>query len=236
MPCENYREALIEAAASDAAPSQELRSHLDACASCRASFTEEMQLFAAIDSGLHTAANEDVPASLLPGVRIRLSEQRVVHRHWLPIVATITAAAAILIIAIARGPERENLARTAPVSSVASNTAPARVPVLQDVTTLSAPSGHAIGRKAFQQGWRVGVPQPALDTVVLVPSGQKEAVDALLLGLRKGTVKSSILVADKDVHPPQELQVSPLAIPPMDIKPLADPSEESSPGSGETKR
>ncbi len=236
MPCENYREALIEAAAADTQPSRELRSHLDACASCRASFAEEMQLFAAIDSSLHTAANEDVPASLLPRVRMRLSEQRVANRLWLPIVATIAAAAAIVTIAIARWPERENLARTAPVSSVASNTPPARVPVLQDVTSLSAPSGHATGRKTVPQSRRISVPQPALDTVVLVPSGQKEAVDALLLGLRKGTVKSSILVADKDVQPPQELQVSPLAIPPMEIKPLADPSEESSSEKRETSR
>jgi hypothetical protein len=236
MPCENYREALIEAAAADAALSQELRSHLDACPSCRSSFTEELQLFAAIDSSLHTAVNEEVPASLLPGVRMRLSEQRIAHRLWLPIVATITAAAVIVIIAIARGPVRENPARTAPVSVVAGNTPPARVPVLQDVTSLSAPSSHATGRKAIPQSRRVSVRQPALDTVVLVPSGQKEAVDALLLGLQRGTVKSNILVADKDVQPPQELQVSPLAIPPMEIKPLADPSEESSPGSGETTR
>jgi hypothetical protein len=236
MPCENYREALIEAAAADSAPSRELRSHLDVCPSCRSSFTEELQLFAAIDSSLHTAANLDVPVSLLPGVRIRLSEQRIAHRLWLPIVATITAAAVIVLIAIDRGLERENPVRTVPVSSVASNIPPARVPVLQDVTSSSAPNSHATERKAIPQGRRVGVRQPALDTVVLVPSGQKEAVDALLLGLQRGTVKSSILVADKDVQPPQELQVSPLAIPPMEIKPLADASEESSPGSGETTR
>src|SRR5277367_1821229 len=72
MPCENYREALTEAAAADAVPSGELRSHLDACASCRTAFTEEQQLFAAIDTGLRASANSDVPATFLPRVRANL--------------------------------------------------------------------------------------------------------------------------------------------------------------------
>ena len=80
MPCENYREALTEAAAADAVPSGELRSHLDACASCRVAFTEEQQLFAAIDTGVRASANAEVPASLLPRVRVQLNEQSVPER------------------------------------------------------------------------------------------------------------------------------------------------------------
>ena len=66
MPCQHYKDALIEVAASGSAPQGELRVHLDECASCRAAFAEEQSFFAAIDSGVRAAANIDVPPSLLP--------------------------------------------------------------------------------------------------------------------------------------------------------------------------
>jgi len=107
MPCENYREALIEAAAADSAPSGELRSHLDACASCRAAFTEELQLFAAIDTGVCATANAEVPHSFLPHVRASLEIVSASQRRWTPFLIFASAGAAIVLtVFIAARPRR----------------------------------------------------------------------------------------------------------------------------------
>jgi hypothetical protein len=98
MPCENYREALTEAAATDSAPSRELRSHLAACASCRAAFTEQQHLFAAIDTGLRASANTDVPPSFLPRVRASLEKISDLQRRWTPFLIFAAASAAIVLM------------------------------------------------------------------------------------------------------------------------------------------
>jgi hypothetical protein len=49
-------------------------------------------------------------------------------------------------------------------------------------------------------------------------------------------VKGSTLVADKIGQPLEGLQVVPLAIDPIEIKPLAEPSEESSSEKNEPTR
>jgi hypothetical protein len=234
--CGDYREALIDAAAGGAEPSLELRSHLDACGSCRLAFTEEQQLFAAIDTGLRVSANSAVPASLLPRVRASLGEQRITNRVWVPIAATITAMAVIVMIVFVRRTLRESPAQAPQLTSVASNIPPTKVPVVPGVGSPPESSSRTIGRKTVRQGRGTSLPQPALDTVVLVPSGQKETVDALLVGLTRGAVKSTNLIADEIEQTPQDLRVLPLVIPPIEVKPLADPSEESSPEKGKTTR
>jgi hypothetical protein len=98
MPCENYREALTEAAATDSAPSRELRSHLGACASCRAAFTAEQHLFAAIDAGLRARANTDVPPTFLPRVRASLERVSASQRRWTPFLVFAAASAAIVLM------------------------------------------------------------------------------------------------------------------------------------------
>jgi hypothetical protein len=98
MPCENYREALTEAAATDSAPSRELRSHLAACASCRAAFAEEQHLFAAIDTGLRASANTDVPPTFLPHVRANLEKVSDSQRRWTPFLIFAAASATIVLM------------------------------------------------------------------------------------------------------------------------------------------
>src|SRR2546423_14825106 len=98
MLCEHYKEALIEAAASDVPAPGDLREHLDGCSDCRAAFEEEQALFSSIDGGLRVAANADVPASLLPRVRAQLSGQSVARRSWIPVWAVLGAAALVLTI------------------------------------------------------------------------------------------------------------------------------------------
>jgi len=98
MPCKHYKDALIEAAASDAEPQGELRVHLAGCADCRSAFEQEQSVFASIDAGLQVNANADVPASLLPRVRARLDEESVPRRIWVT-NWLVLAGAAVAVVA-----------------------------------------------------------------------------------------------------------------------------------------
>ena len=103
MPCQHYRDALIEAAASSAALQGDLRAHLVECVDCRTAFEQEQALFASIDVGLRVTASAEMPVSLLPRVRARLDEVDTRQRRWFqPLVfaaASIALAFAILLFA-----------------------------------------------------------------------------------------------------------------------------------------
>ena len=74
------------------------------------------------------------------------------------------------------------------------------------------------------------------EALVLVPSGQKEAVDALLIALKTGAVSGDVLVADKVQKIAQDGEPPSLAIVPIEIKPLPPVSEESPTDGEKTKR
>jgi len=110
MPCQHYKDALIEAAASGAAAQGDLHVHLDTCASCRAAFEQEQSLFASIDAGLRVTANADVAASFLPSVRARLEEESAPRRVWrLNWFVLASAAAMVIAFFAARAVWRTNV-------------------------------------------------------------------------------------------------------------------------------
>ena len=226
MSCEDYREALTEAAATNAALSGELHSHLDDCASCRAAFAEDRQLFAAVDAGLRTHANAEVPASLVPGLRAKLNELPVPRRSWSPAFAAIAAAAALVIgIVFVRGVGRGTAEQDSQMSAAAhgvvqpeTKTVPAAVPHVES----SAPPSKHRPAQPFRTATGLHVP----DVAAVAPAGQKKAIDALLAGVQRGEVTADVLLAEKPEGPVQELKISPLEISPLEMKPLEDASAE----------
>jgi hypothetical protein len=234
--CEDYRAALTDAAAAAVEPSLELRSHLDACASCRAAFAEEAQLFAAIDLGVGTAANAEVPVSLLPRVRVQLNEQRVPHRAWVPAGAVMAAAVAIVAVLVffhyfghdAAGPNPQ-------VNSVAHNVSPAEI---QSIPPTPAPYERS-APPAKNKAVRSVSTQPALrveEVAVLIPAGQKRAMEALLASVQAGKVDGEVLLAEKPEKSLEELQISPLDFSPIEMKPLATAGTELPSQNEETNR
>jgi len=99
MFCKAYHQSLRDAAASGEALSPVLRKHLASCESCRAAFAEEQCLFAAIDSGLQASANSEVPATLIPGVRVGIAQEPQ-HRVSFPSWAFIGGAFATAAVAV----------------------------------------------------------------------------------------------------------------------------------------
>ena len=127
MPCEHYKNALIEAAASGAQPQGDLRAHLADCVSCRATFAQEQALFSSIDAGLHVTADADVPASLLPRVLARLDDAAATRRGWMPQWFAL-ASAALMVVAFfaARAVWRTSVVQN-PVETARKASAPPRV-------------------------------------------------------------------------------------------------------------
>jgi len=99
MLCEKYKEALVEAAASGAALPNALREHVQACEYCAAMLTGERALFAAVDAGLHKAANAKVRPSLVPNVKANLATETVPSRNPIPGWALVCAAGALAVAA-----------------------------------------------------------------------------------------------------------------------------------------
>ncbi len=225
--CEDYREALMEAAAANAEPSHELRAHLDACLSCRAAFAEELQLFSAIDVNVRSIANAEVPSSFLPRVRAELNERSVPHRLWLPAGAAIAVAAALLVaIIIVRERKRDVAEPNSPVSSVAHNVLPAETKLASAAAdrfkTGAAPVKNRQGRP-INPASAASVEQVA----VLIPVGQKLALDALLTNVRHGKVEAGVVLDETPEKSLEEIQVLPLGIQPIEVKPLPDVGTDS---------
>jgi hypothetical protein len=230
MPCENYREALIEAAAVDARLSPELRSHLDVCAPCRAAFVEETQLFAAIDTGLRTAANAEVPPSFFPGVRASLPDDTASQRGWRPFLIFAAAAVAMVLTVLFTARTRHGI-NDNQAKQIFS--APPR-----DKTEASA-RGEARGTAAMVassrsyrlQHQRSTAPasSPSSNAMdVLVPPEEREAF-ARFIGSQPGRsgVVIAVVAAAAD-NKDKRLSVEPLEIAELEVKPLeALPSELS---------
>lgn len=227
MPCEHYKDALIEIAASGAAPQGKLRAHLAGCASCRAALHEEQSLFAAIDSGLHAAVNAEVPTSLLRRVRARLDESAIARPRWssswVALAGAAAAAAAFFLVVTTR----QKNPQPAPTNLAVNRTpGPQILPSAQGASpTVLLKTGNS-------------VPRPPVSTA-------RHSVQPAELASHKSTPEifvprdQEILLAtyaqqwDSRKHPPLVagevnqkavalLEIPPIQITELDVKPLAE--------------
>jgi len=236
--CEDYRTALTNATAAAAEPSLELRSHLDACASCRAAFTEELQLFAAIDTGVRSAANAEVPASLLPRVRVQLNERPVLRHSWVLAGAAMAAAVALVaVIVFVRGFGGDTIPTNPQVISAARNVPPTRIQPAPPAVAPYETAGLARKHRQIRAAKTAPIVAAAVaEVAVLVPAGQKQAMDALLAGVRQGQVRADVLLAENSEKTLEDLQVSPLDVSPIEMKPLEDVGAKSPASQNEKAR
>jgi hypothetical protein len=101
MKCDRVRENLVNSlAAGQSVPFGELALHVRSCAGCRSFYEAESNLLRSIDSSLQSMVNQDIPASLLPGFRTRLSQQPALRRAWVPAWGIASAALAVATVAV----------------------------------------------------------------------------------------------------------------------------------------
>jgi hypothetical protein len=239
MLCERHKNAVIEAAANDAALSGELREHLAECASCRAAFAEEQSLFAAIDSGLHAAANVEVPTSLLPRVRARLDEAAASRLGWVrPLVFAFAGVALALVVALMARPHRagrQEVAKQGPAGAPPSMATAAntnREKTSSESTPIAAiPVNHSHTSRDSTSSHSAASSNPE----VLVPPDEREGLALLVASLNEHRDLAAALL----VHVPEKkdlsIDVERLQIDALEIKPL-DGRETEALDSGGEKR
>ena len=232
MPCKHYKEALIEAAASSAQPQRDLRAHLGACAACRTAFEQEQALFASIDAGLHTAANADVPASLLPRVRARLDEAVTPARRWIQPL-TLAAASGALVFAIflfarphhSRPDNQAKQAPQIPVSEPPTTSAHNQnsVPGTQ-IVSPNVNNSRRRGRSTLSRPVASSRPE------VLVPPDEREALARFVVVLQGHREAAVALLTPATPTKDESASLEPLQINGLEIKPLEERQTEISDG------
>jgi anti-sigma factor RsiW len=238
MPCEHYKDALIEAAASGAAlanaPASDarmaaLRAHLESCPSCRATFAQEQSLFAAIDSGLHNTANSEIPPSFLPRVRDGLDGVVASRLPWAKSLAFASASVAlafvIFLVVRLRHVPPDNVAKQAPAVLPArimpeKNTSPGKIPAA-DVQTAAVRATHSRTASNSTNPHSVASSNPE----VLVPPDEREAFARFVVELR-GRGEVALALVTPAVQTKEEFP----SIEPLQIKPLEKQQAESSDG------
>jgi anti-sigma factor RsiW len=233
MPCEKYRETLSEiAAGGERGMSREVQAHLEACRECGAAFQAERGLFTEIDSGVQKTSNADVPVSFLPRVRESLDREASPQGSFLAYFVFAGVAMCAVLVVVGMHGWRRTTVEPRPISA-ASREAPVEKPsqpgVAHDLSshvrpTLRRSSNRPVTTRAAQAQF-----------TVLLPVGQKQAVDKLLRELRNGVIKSNDVIVEKAEAPSPDLQVSPLSISPIEVKPLATIVEDAGRASEKTK-
>jgi hypothetical protein len=227
MPCESYKEPLIEAAASGLESPSELRAHLDACASCRMAYAEEQSLFASIDTGLHKNANAEVPASLLTRVRARLDKAATAKPIWTTNWFGLTAATAVAVALFAAQAVWHVRVGQTSMATAGKASPPRIIPQPQRPNSVvAAPSRKnsiSQSRAAIAKNL---VPQEALasrDTgpQVLVPLDQ-EVVLARYAEQWHQRRRALLLAENPEDTSLAPLQVAPIQIAQLDVKLLAE--------------
>ena len=226
MPCEHYKDALVESAATGAEPQGELRAHLAACDACRAAFAQEQSLFSSIDTGLHATANAEVPASLLPRVRAGLDQAVAPPRRWFFVGSTLAASFVLAMAFLLIRSSRHTVGPQYTASSqVPGNPSPSELapPARENAVRPSITKAIVVNRQ------RLAATRPATtidEPQVLVAAGQESAVAQLIRDLRLRASMGEALVADARDRQFQDLQIPPLAVNPLEVKPLSDVLQE----------
>jgi hypothetical protein len=232
MLCQNYKDALIEAAASGSEPQGDLSSHLAGCADCRAGFEQEQALFASIGAGLQVVANSDVPASLLPRVRARLGEAGGLQRRWFHpwVFATASVALALAIFLSAR-PHRtipDSQANEAPQSLV-SHTSLTKAGN-QNSSASAQVTSSAVNKSQTRVHPTLLRPVASSQPEVLVPPDEREAFARFVAVLGERREVALALVTPAPQTKDESTGLEPLQINGLEIKPLVGTDSEQSDG------
>jgi hypothetical protein len=235
MPCEHYKNALIEAAANGAQAEGDLRVHLDTCAACRATLAQEQAFFSSIDAGLHVTANAEVPASLLPRVRARLDEEIAPHRRWTQpmIFAAASVALAFVIFLFARPHHAspDSQAKQTPQFPVSET------PVTDDRHPNSALGSQIVSFDRNNSQMRVQStllrPVSSSQAEVLVPPDEREAFARFVVVMRERREVAVALVTPATPTKDESASLEPLQINGLEIKPLEERQTEASDGAGQ---
>lgn len=226
MSCEKYRKAITEALASGEELPGSVRSHEDGCPACRAALAQEQALLAAIDTRIRDAVDWEVPGSFQAAVRVRIREEAMPKPNWVRTWAAVAASVAVILGIWALQNARHSGARPSPERPTL-----VRNPQQTETGALPKSSPRFPGGPTFIRRPSRGQDQRQSSVFVadlrpFVPAGQRQAVDQLIAGLQRGELKGEILLRENWNGPIEDLQISPIEVPPLP----ATSVDEGSPG------
>jgi hypothetical protein len=235
MACEGFEIRLIEKALADTDPA--LTAHLAQCADCRAELAAQTALQQRITNGISAMVADEPSPALLTRVRAEIGSMEAPRSakwmQWAFAGVTVSAFAVVAMWMIGRPSGRinssENLvgqaASSAPVSAVAASAQVTSHENLQLKKTITRE--HRLTRSVARQNDFIipavaKVSQSAMTSAannssseIIVPAGQREAVLRLVNALRTGRVDAASLIRTT-----QPGEVAPLAIAPLEMKPI----------------
>ena len=222
MLCEKYKEALVEAAASGAAPPNALREHVQACEHCAAMLAGERALFAAVDAGLHKAANAEVRCSFLPNVKAKLAIEPVPTRNPIPawglVCATGALALAVTLLSLPRGAHDK--------ANTEAITVQRKVPAVADEVGLSvAPEHDSYSAKAIKAQKHQDIPGAAShEPEVLVQPEEEEFLKRFYASARNPARDARAVVTDEHEIMPKPQVIARIEVKDLRIEDLDDES------------
>jgi hypothetical protein len=208
MLCDKYKEALMEAAANGGALSNSLREHVETCAHCGAKLAAEQALFTAVDFNVRRSANAELPDSLLPSIRSRLTEERTIRRSSSPAWVAIAASAALIFLTVMATRDRHagavlDVKQTSPASGALPH--PKEAVFSKDLPKVSF--ARTRGERSEPRGSQgMGDPRP------LIPIGHQEAIDQVIGGVARGQINGEVLLTDAHLTEVEDLQIPRIAI------------------------
>jgi len=219
MFCSTYNKSLTDAAASgEASPAQ--REHLASCESCRAAFASEQSLFAAIDSGLRSATNSEVPTTLIPCVLVAINNEparRPSFQKWIFAGAVVTCALAATIILQLKQREAPVPFKTA-VTQTPARSSP-QFGVLRPSVSAAPESPRRLNKSETVR------PSPAdaagsITAEVLVPDEERAAFAKFLAHQKRRAAESSAAVLLVPEAPKELVAIPPVEIASLKVIPL----------------
>ncbi len=228
MLCDTYKEALIEAAASGAALPISLREHVGTCARCRATLAGERTLFAAVDAGLHNAANARVPSGFLPNVKANLATETVPTRNPIPVWALVCATGALALAAaflsLPRGAHEQ--ARTESIAVSSKAPAGAGGVGLNFLPERKIPCCSRVSKARAQQNESSTTSH---EPAVLVQPEEEEFLKVFCAAVRDPALDAKTVVADE-----HEITAKPLVIEQIEVKELKIENLDEEPALAQT--
>jgi hypothetical protein len=222
MNCKACEENIFDAVAAGTTLSGELFAHQQSCPACREYYELQVGLVRSIDSGVQAMVNHDMPASLLAGVRNRLTQQPITQSAW-NYLGTFAVLAAVTILAVSIGHIRPNVhPNSGESASVNSGDKADRAPAPQLPPKLSLDSKPRTSKRAsFPTGKPVSPEASAEGSgQVIVLAQERRAFAKFVADLSKEPKVAQALTrpAPKALDVPIDIAL--LWIEDMELKPL----------------
>jgi hypothetical protein len=255
MACERYKTRLIEEALAPGGDA-ELTAHLPGCAECRSELARQRELQSRITGSIAAMVAAEPSPALLARVRQQIAAEASPRRAaWIQWAIGGVAVAALASFAIwfagrallrqpPPGPQPGQTAGGTPTpqtsatnnpaqSSPVSATVPAPVAVQKNSANRAMPTRHKAPRPTQIVAVNDSTPaanSPALGAQrfnVIIPPGQREAVQRLVSALQTGRVDVAGLLKQSEQQEMKPLEIAPIKITPLEEKKTSGQSDGS---------